>query len=184
MPARQRKLLKNHFVLGFVPFGGNFNEFMLPFISEMKEFEQGKLMEVNGQDAWVIAGLGVVTADLPQGNDMCGVLRHNANKGCRTCTASRESLTNFSQDVPATSRYHHITDDQFKEIFDEPATTRQRRLCIYRHLKMYIMQLLGKIGRLLKLTCELFSQKGRGRVYQSLEELRETKKMVSFAKSN
>ncbi|GES76619.1 hypothetical protein GLOIN_2v1790940 [Rhizophagus clarus] len=70
MPARQRKLFKNHFVLGFVPFGGNFNEFMLPFISEMKEFEQGKLMEVNGQDAWVIASLGVVTADLPQGNDM------------------------------------------------------------------------------------------------------------------
>jgi len=74
MPARQRKLLKNHFVLGFVPFGGNFNEFMLPFISEMKEFEQGKLMKVNDQDAWVIAGLGVVTADLPQGNDMAGVL--------------------------------------------------------------------------------------------------------------
>ena len=70
MPARQRKLLKNHFVLGFVPFGGNFNEFMLPFISEMKEFKQGKLMKVNDQDAWVIASLGVVTADLPQGNDM------------------------------------------------------------------------------------------------------------------
>ncbi|GET66769.1 hypothetical protein GLOIN_2v1790377 [Rhizophagus irregularis DAOM 181602=DAOM 197198] len=178
MPARQRKLLKNHFVLGFVPFGGNFNEFMLPFISEMKEFEQGKLMEVNGQDAWVIAGLGVVTADLPQGNDMCGVLRHNANKGCRTCTASRESLTNFSQDVPATSRYHHITDDQFKEIFDEPATTRQRRLCTEfglrtrpsildrllreRHLQTpqdVYHATAGKIGRLLKLTCELFSQK-------------------------
>ncbi|GET64266.1 hypothetical protein GLOIN_2v1790377 [Rhizophagus irregularis DAOM 181602=DAOM 197198] len=171
MPARQRKLLKNHFVLGFVPFGGNFNEFMLPFISEMKEFEQGKLMEVNGQDAWVIAGLGVVTADLPQGNDMCDVLRHNANKGCRTCTASRESLTNFSQDVPATSRYHHITDDQFKEIFDEPATTRQRRLCTEfglrtrpsildrllreRHLQTpqdVYHATAGKIGRLLKLT--------------------------------
>ncbi|GET60727.1 hypothetical protein GLOIN_2v1790377 [Rhizophagus irregularis DAOM 181602=DAOM 197198] len=174
MPARQRKLLKNHFVLGFVPFGGNFNEFMLPFISEMKEFEQGKLMEVNGQDAWVIAGLGVVTADLPQGNDMCGVLRHNANKGCRTCTASRESLTNFSQDVPATSRYHHITDDQFKEIFDEPATTRQRRLCTEfglrtrpsildrllreRHLQTpqdVYHATAGKIGRLLKLTYDL-----------------------------
>jgi hypothetical protein len=42
MPAHQRKLLKNHFVLGFVPFGGNFNEFLKPFISEMKKFEQGK----------------------------------------------------------------------------------------------------------------------------------------------
>ncbi|GES82123.1 hypothetical protein GLOIN_2v1790377 [Rhizophagus clarus] len=87
MPACQRKLLKNHFVLRFVLFGGNFNEFMLPFISEIKEFKQGKLMEVNGQDAWVIASLSVVTADLPQGNDMCDVLQHNANKGCRTCTA-------------------------------------------------------------------------------------------------
>ncbi|GES95935.1 hypothetical protein GLOIN_2v1790377 [Rhizophagus clarus] len=130
MPARQRKLLKNHFVLEFVPFSGNFNEFMLPFISEMKEFEQGKLMEVNGQDAWVIAGLGVVTADLPQGNDMCG-------------------------DVPATSRYHHITDDQFKEIFNEPATTRQRRLCT---------------------ECELFSQKGEDEFIKAWKNFEKPKK--------
>lgn len=171
MPAHQRKLLKNHFVLGFVPFGGNFNEFMLPFISEMKEFEQGKLMKVNGHDAWVIAGLGVVTADLPQGNDMVGVLRHNAIKDCRTCTASRESLTDSYQDVPATSRYHHITDIQFKEISDEPATSRQKYLCSNfglraepsildrllreRHLQTpqdVYHATAGKIGRLLKLT--------------------------------
>ncbi|GET04798.1 hypothetical protein GLOIN_2v1790940 [Rhizophagus clarus] len=176
MPARQRKLLKNHFVLGFIPFGGNFNEFMLPFISEMKEFEQGKLMEVNGQDAWVIAGLGVVTADLPQGNDMCGVLRHNANKGCRTCTASRESLTNFSKDVPATSRYHHITDDQFKEIFNEPATTRLLR---ERHLQTpqdVYHATARKIGRLLKLTCELFSQKGEDEFIKAWKNFEKPKK--------
>ena len=80
MPIHQRKLIKNHFVLGFVPFGGNFDEFILPFISEMKKFERGKIMKVQGQDAWVIAGLGVVTSDLLQGNDMTGVLRHNAKK--------------------------------------------------------------------------------------------------------
>lgn len=192
MPARQRKLLKNHFVLGFVPFGGNFNEFMLPFISEMKEFERGKLMKVNGQDAWVMAGLGVVTADLPQGNDMAGVLRHNAIKGCRTCTASRESLTNFYQDVPATSRYHHITDIQFKEISDELDTSRQKqlgtefglrpepsildRLQRERHLQTpqdIYHATAGKIGRLLKLTCELFSQEGKDefiKVWKSFEK--------------
>ncbi|GES72471.1 hypothetical protein GLOIN_2v1790377 [Rhizophagus clarus] len=170
MPARQRKLLKNHFVLEFIPFGGNFNEFMLPFISEMKEFEQGKLMEVNGQDAWVIAGLGVVTADLPQGNDMCS-------------------------DVPATSRYHHITDDQFKEIFNEPATTRQRRLCTEfglrtrpsildrllreRHLQTpqdVYHATAGKIGRLLKLTCELFSQKGEDEFIKAWKNFEKPKK--------
>ncbi|GES87758.1 hypothetical protein GLOIN_2v1790377 [Rhizophagus clarus] len=195
MPACQRKLLKNHFVLRLVPFSGNFNEFMLPFISEMKEFKQGKLMEVNGQDAWVMASLGIVTADLPQGNDMCGVLRHNANKGCRTCTASRESLTNFSQDVPATSRYHHITDDQFKEIFNEPATTRQKRLCTEfglrtrpsilnrllreRHLQTpqdVYHATARKIGRLLKLTCELFSQKGEDEFIKAWKNFEKPKK--------
>ncbi|GES79861.1 hypothetical protein GLOIN_2v1790377 [Rhizophagus clarus] len=85
MPAHQRKLLKNHFILRFVPFGDNFNEFMLPFVSEMKEFKQEKLMKVN--------------------------------------------------DIPATSRYHHTTNVQFKEISDEPAITRQNQLCIEYELK-------------------------------------------------
>ena len=40
------KLIKNHFILGFVPFGGNFNKFILPFIYEMKKFEQGKIMKI------------------------------------------------------------------------------------------------------------------------------------------
>ncbi len=39
MLAHQRKLLKNYFILRFIPFGGNFNEFLKPFISEMKKFE-------------------------------------------------------------------------------------------------------------------------------------------------
>ncbi|UZO14048.1 uncharacterized protein OCT59_005519 [Rhizophagus irregularis] len=195
MPARQESCSKITLFSGlFLSVVISMNSY-LPFISEMKEFEQGKLMEVNGQDAWVIAGLGVVTADLPQGNDMCGVLRHNANKGCRTCTASRESLTNFSQDVPATSRYHHITDDQFKEIFDEPATTRQRRLCTEfglrtrpsildrllreRHLQTpqdVYHATAGKIGRLLKLTCELFSQKGEDEFIKAWKNLEKPKK--------
>ncbi|PKB96582.1 hypothetical protein RhiirA5_385250 [Rhizophagus irregularis] len=73
MPANLRKLVKNHFVISFVPFGGSFDEFILPFVKELKEFEKGKVMSVQGQEAWVIAGLGVVTADLPQGNDLAGV---------------------------------------------------------------------------------------------------------------
>ena len=49
-------------------------------------------MKVNGQDAWIIASLSVVTSDLPQGNNMVRVLRHNANRGCKTCTISKDSL--------------------------------------------------------------------------------------------
>ena len=119
MPAYQRKLLKNHFVLGFVPFGGDFNEFLQPFISKIKKLEQGKIMKVNGQNAWIIASLGVVTSDLPQGNDMVGVLRHNANRGCRTCTISKDSLTDNTQNIPKKSRYYHITDNEFNKILNE-----------------------------------------------------------------
>ncbi|CAB4405839.1 unnamed protein product [Rhizophagus irregularis] len=93
MPAHQRKLIKNHFVIGFIPFGGKFDEFMIPFISEMKELEKGKVMTVQGQDAWIIAGLGVVTADLPQGNDITGVLRRrNLKISHETIMSRRDQL--------------------------------------------------------------------------------------------
>lgn len=179
MTAYQRKSIKNHFILGFVPFGGNFNEFILPFISEMKELEQGKIMKVNGQDAWIIASLGVITSDLPQGNDTVGVLRHNAIKGCRTCNISKELLTDNTQNIPKISRYHHITDKQFNEILNENNTLAQKKLSTKYGLRIQYSILnelkrerhlqtpqdiyhatAGKIGRLLKLTCELFSKEG------------------------
>ena len=179
MPAHQRKLLKNHFILGFVPFGGDFNEFIMPFISEMKELEQGKVMNIQGQDIWVIASIGVVTADLPQGNDLTGVLRQNANKGCRNCTTSKDSFTDSNQDVALTSRYHHLTDSEFLLISVEMVPFRKKQLSREYGLRLQpsILDKLkrerhlqtpqdiyhataGKIGRLLRLTCELFSQEG------------------------
>ena len=65
MPYDIRKRLRNHFVLGFVPFGGDFDDFIQPFILDMKRLEQGMLMNVQGENCWIIAGLGCVTTDLP-----------------------------------------------------------------------------------------------------------------------
>lgn len=179
MPSHQRKLLKNHFVLGFVPFGGDFNEFIKPFIYEMKELEKGIVMNIQGQNVWVIASIGVVTADLPQGNDLTGVLRQNANKGCRSCTISKDSFTDFTQDMALASRYHHLTDSEFSLISAETGIAQKKRLSREYGLKLQpsILDELkrerhlqtpqdiyhvtaGKIGRLLRLTCELFSQEG------------------------
>ncbi|POG59228.1 hypothetical protein GLOIN_2v1487998 [Rhizophagus irregularis DAOM 181602=DAOM 197198] len=143
----------------------------------MKELEKGKVMTVQGQDTWIIAGLGVVTADLPQGNDMTGVLRHNANNGCRTCKTTKESLSAHNQDIVTTLRYHHITDEEILKISHETIISRRDQLCTEyslpslpsildklkkkRHLQMpqdVYHATAGKIGRLLKLTCELFSR--------------------------
>ncbi|PKC52447.1 hypothetical protein RhiirA1_543494 [Rhizophagus irregularis] len=102
---------------------------MIPFISEIKELEKGKVMTVQGQDAWIIAGLNVIMADLPQGNDMTGVLRYNANKGCRTCKTTKESLSAHNQDIVTTLCYHHITDKKISKISHETIMSRRNQLC-------------------------------------------------------
>src|SRR5579871_4850041 len=192
MPAHMRKLLKNHFVIGFVPFGGNFNEFIRPFVNELKEFEKGKLMNVQGQDVWVIAGLGVVTADLPQGNDLAGVLRHGATKGCRTCNVENSSYTNISTNIAKLSRYKHITDSDFSLISIENSMNRKKQLSSEFGLKIKqnILDELqrekhlqtphdiyhataGKIGRLLRVTCKLLSNESENafiRTWKALEK--------------
>ena len=126
MPFDIRKQLRNHFVLGFVPFGGNFNEFIRPFISDMKRLEQGTLMNVQGRDCWIVASLGSVTADLPQGNDLAGVKRHGAIRGCRTCSVAKENATDGNLDIHSISRYHHITNTQFEAIFAASTLTQQK----------------------------------------------------------
>jgi hypothetical protein len=180
MPMFMRKLLKNHFVLGFVPFGGNFDEFIQPFIMEMKSLERGQIMNIQGQDYWITAGLGVVTADLPQGNDLAGVKRHGANKGCRTCQVSKKKSTNDDLDIVELRRYRHITNQQFHEILSTHTSQKRKQLMMKYglHNKVPILSQLmwdqhlqtpqdiyhataGKIMRLLKLTVNLFSLEGQ-----------------------
>lgn len=116
MTLAMRQHLRNHFILGFVPFGGSFDEFIKPFIKEMKQLEHGKIFEINGQRSLVIASIGQIMADLPQGNDLTGVKRHGATKGCRSCQATKDSFTDTNLDIAVLSRYHHNTEIQFREI--------------------------------------------------------------------
>ena len=143
----------------------------------------------------MIAGLGIVTSDLPQGNDLAGVLRHNAVRGCRTCMISRNLSTSLDQDVSQTSRYHHITDEQIEEISQETISSRQKQFCIKYGLRSQpcILDMLkrekhlqtpqdvyhatvGKIGRLLKLTCELFSQEGEDEFVRTWKDFEKPKR--------
>ncbi|GET53089.1 hypothetical protein GLOIN_2v1790940 [Rhizophagus irregularis DAOM 181602=DAOM 197198] len=60
---------------------------------------------------------------------MTGVLRHNANKGCRTCKTTKESLSAHNQDIVTTLRYHHITDEEILKISHETIMSRRDQLC-------------------------------------------------------
>ncbi|CAG8853352.1 36922_t:CDS:2, partial [Gigaspora margarita] len=95
LPFDKRRQLRNHFVLEFVLFGGKFDEFIEPFVAEMKQLEKGKIMDVEGSECLVIASLGDVTADLPQGNDLAGVKRHGLQEAVPTITRSKEIAAEY-----------------------------------------------------------------------------------------
>jgi hypothetical protein len=178
-PLKLRQQLKNHFLIGFVPFGGNFEDVIRPFINDLLILQKGLFMKIGNEEYWVSGGLGVVTADLPQGNDLAGVLRHNANLGCRSCKSTKEELTLLDYDIQLHSRYHHITNDEFLEIQQcgnrstKITNARSFGLCLKpnildelfrdRHIQtpqdpFHMMAGLG--GRLLDSTFEIFTKEG------------------------
>jgi hypothetical protein len=180
MPFDLRKLLKNHFIIGFVPFGASFNEFIKPFIRDIQKLEKGIEMEINGEKYLIAGGLGVVTADLPQGNDLCGVKRHGANHGCHNCFVPREQLSDKNYDHFQNARYNH----QIKKLrrqYNSIKSNREKKefatswgLSIqpspFTYLNLNPFQQVpqdpyhavsGKIARLMEITMDLLSESGK-----------------------
>src|SRR5207245_9903828 len=70
MPFNLRKQLKNHFIVGFIPFGGHFDDVMRPLLQELHQLEKGVAMDMDNETVWVIASIGLVTAYMPERNDL------------------------------------------------------------------------------------------------------------------
>ncbi|KAF0514529.1 hypothetical protein F8M41_017575 [Gigaspora margarita] len=176
----KRKQFRNHFVLGFVPFGSKFDEFIEPFVAEMKQLEKEKIMDIKGIESLVIASFGDVTAYLPQGNDLVGVKRHGATRGCRTCNATKDSWTSNNINLALISRYHHLTNIQFDEILAASTITRRKEIAAEYglHIKLPILDKLkrerhlqsphdiyhataSKVLRFLKITIDALSSEGK-----------------------
>jgi hypothetical protein len=185
MPQKLRKQLRNHFIIGLVPFGTNIRDFIKPFLEEIRQLEHGFMVVINNKQYWLTGGLGIITADLPQGNDIAGVLRHNAKYGCRSCYAPKESLTDFSFDIILNSRYHQITDNHFKEIQElnsnHARIQRSAELGLQLHpgpldpflynRHLYTPQdpyhaVAGIVTRLLDCTCSVLTSQGESRLIQ------------------
>ncbi|PKC54996.1 hypothetical protein RhiirA1_446940 [Rhizophagus irregularis] len=128
MPSTLRKQLKNHFLIGFVPFGANFNDFIKPIVQDIKSLENGRVMQTLYGDAWVIGGIGCVTADLPQGNDLAAVKRHGANHGCRTCNVSNDQYTDPNYNYIKNARFQQQTNERIAEIESQHLRMDQDRL--------------------------------------------------------
>ncbi|KAF0444383.1 hypothetical protein F8M41_003488 [Gigaspora margarita] len=57
MLRQMKKQLRNHFVIGVVPFGEDIRDFIKLFLEEIKKLEHGLIMNINGVNHWVIGGL-------------------------------------------------------------------------------------------------------------------------------
>uniref|UniRef100_U9UVI7 BAH domain-containing protein n=1 Tax=Rhizophagus irregularis (strain DAOM 181602 / DAOM 197198 / MUCL 43194) TaxID=747089 RepID=U9UVI7_RHIID len=128
MPLTLRKQLKNHFLIGFVPFGAKFNDFIEPVLQDIKRLEKGLIMQTLNGNAFVIGSIGCVTADLPQGNDIADVKRHNAKYGCRSCNVPNDQYTNIDYNYIKNARFHQQTEKQFIEIKSQHSKIDRERL--------------------------------------------------------
>ncbi|KAF0551527.1 hypothetical protein F8M41_023288 [Gigaspora margarita] len=128
MPLDFRKKLKTHFLISFVLFGATFDDFIKPVLQDIKRLESGLIMKTLIGDAWVMGGIGCITADLPQGNNLADVKRHSANHGCRTCNVPNDQYTNFNYNYVYNARFNQQTEDRFIEIEDQQFKTNKERL--------------------------------------------------------
>ena len=85
-------------------------------------------MEINNQRVWVTGRLGVITSDLPEGNEQAGIKNHNANHGCRNCMIHHNDLHDITFDILKYGRYHHKTTLQFAAIRNAQTQTERNNL--------------------------------------------------------
>ena len=90
MSFNLRKQLKNHFIVGFILFRGHFDNVMRSLLQKLHQLEKGIAMNMNNETVWVVTSIGLVTADMPQENDLCDVKKQGALYGYRNCLVSKD----------------------------------------------------------------------------------------------
>src|SRR5205807_2254449 len=60
--------------------------------------------------------IGLVTADMPQGNDLCDVKKQGALYGCRNCLVPKDRLTDNTFDRICGARFHYVTNEHFVQL--------------------------------------------------------------------
>ncbi|KAF0382168.1 serine/threonine protein kinase [Gigaspora margarita] len=125
----------------------------MPFINEMKQLEKRIMMNVQGYQCLIIASLSNVTANLPQGNDLAGVKRHSAIRGCH------DQFKEISVALPITKRKELTT--KYGLHLQPPILDRLKR---ERHLQcphdVYHL-MAGKVLRFIKITIDALSSEGK-----------------------
>jgi len=68
--------------------------------------EKGLIIKTLNSDAFVIGDIGCITVNLPQGNDLADVKRHNVKYECWTCNVPNDQYTNIDYNYIKNARFH------------------------------------------------------------------------------
>ncbi len=83
-------------------------------------------MRTLNSDAFVIGGIGYITADLPQDNDLADVKRHNTKYRCQTCNVSNDQYTSIDYNYIKNAHFHQQTEERFLKIAKQNLRIRKK----------------------------------------------------------
>ena len=66
---------------------------------------QQRVITIGEENVWVVTGVGLVTADLPQGNHLADIKQQGASRGCRMCMTPQNHLTDNTYDTIDNAQY-------------------------------------------------------------------------------
>ncbi|OAF59083.1 hypothetical protein VC83_04343 [Pseudogymnoascus destructans] len=119
---RVRMHRENVIVLTTTPHGSRLDDILASMI-DLPELERGMTLDINGKEKLAFP-LGYA-GDMPQKNDNAGILRQNADMGCRSCLASKDGHGELSFDFIELGRYHHH-QVQLREHGDKLSATKRK----------------------------------------------------------
>ncbi|CAG8776099.1 23753_t:CDS:2, partial [Cetraspora pellucida] len=75
-------------------------------------------------------GIGCITANLSQGNELADVKWHDANHGCRTCNVSNNKYTNPNYNYIQNAHFHQQTEEWIAEIKSQRSKADMEQLAV------------------------------------------------------
>ena len=94
LPLHLQDLLRNLIPIHLVPPGADLRESLEPFLARVLQLQEGIQVYLGDKIGWVflVGGLGLIRADMPQGQEFAGNLMQTANFGCRRCTTHKKDF--------------------------------------------------------------------------------------------
>jgi hypothetical protein len=91
LPRHLQDLLRNLVPLHMVPPGADLRKSLEPFLLRVLQLEEGVYLDLGPKIGWVflVGGLALIRADMPQGHDFASNRRQSAKFGCRQCTQKK-----------------------------------------------------------------------------------------------